>query len=198
LGEICYQTILQGFNASLVKDKKRAFIPYGFYVGYHLVKDTTQARQEAQNQVEYRFYTGRYKKHDPKGLVSQHVGQVVSHWSYAHDTFEDEIFTENSLDWEEVLQRKEKPDLTHFKAMSGDEQLEWLEQNKSCCTRHKMRIQSKQQGELKHKGSWKKAERMFQEHEKNPTLQALGPPIVTPVDMHMVEGEKHLQEKLHL
>jgi hypothetical protein len=66
LGEIFYQTILQGFNASLVKDKKRVFIPYGFYVGYHFVKDTTQARQEAQNQIEYRFFTGRYKKHDPR------------------------------------------------------------------------------------------------------------------------------------
>jgi hypothetical protein len=41
LGEIFYQTILQGFNASLVKDKKMIFIPYGFYVGYHFVKDTT-------------------------------------------------------------------------------------------------------------------------------------------------------------
>jgi hypothetical protein len=41
LGEIFYQTILQGFNASLVKDEKRLFIPYGFYVGYHFVKDTT-------------------------------------------------------------------------------------------------------------------------------------------------------------
>jgi hypothetical protein len=103
LGEICYQTILQGFNASLVKDKKRAFIPYRFYVGYHFIKDTTQARKEAQIQVEYRFYMGRYRKHDPKNLVAQHASQVVSHWSYAHDSFEDEIFTENALDWEEVL-----------------------------------------------------------------------------------------------
>jgi hypothetical protein len=28
LGEIIYQTILHGYNASLVKDKKRAFIPW--------------------------------------------------------------------------------------------------------------------------------------------------------------------------
>jgi hypothetical protein len=27
------------------------------------------------------------------------------------------------------------------------------------------------------------AERMFREHEKNPTLQALGPLIVSPVDI---------------
>jgi hypothetical protein len=112
LGEICYHTILQGFNASLVKDKKRAFIPYGLYVGYHFVKETTHARQEAQNQVEYNFYIGIYRKHDPNNLVTQHINRVVSHWSFAHDIFEDEIFTENALDWEELLQRKEKTDLT--------------------------------------------------------------------------------------
>jgi hypothetical protein len=33
VGEICYQTILQGYNATLVKDKKQDFIPYGFHVG---------------------------------------------------------------------------------------------------------------------------------------------------------------------
>jgi hypothetical protein len=66
-------------------------------------------------------------KHDPKKLVAQHSIQIVSHWQYAHVSFEDEIFTENAQDWEEVLQRKEKPYLIQFKAMSGDEQLEWLE-----------------------------------------------------------------------
>ena len=42
VGEICYQTILQGYNTTLVKDKKQTFIPYGFHVGFYLVKDTTQ------------------------------------------------------------------------------------------------------------------------------------------------------------
>jgi hypothetical protein len=93
LGEICYQTILQGFNASLVKDKKKASIPYGFQVGYNFVKDTTQEKQEGLSHLEYRFPTGRYRKHDPKNLLSKHVGHVVSYWPYAHDKFEDEAFT---------------------------------------------------------------------------------------------------------
>jgi hypothetical protein len=38
LGEICYQTILQGYNATLLKDKKRAFIPCGFHIGFYMVK----------------------------------------------------------------------------------------------------------------------------------------------------------------
>jgi hypothetical protein len=37
--DICYQTILQGYNATLVKDKKWVFIPYGFHVVFYLVKD---------------------------------------------------------------------------------------------------------------------------------------------------------------
>jgi hypothetical protein len=32
--------------------------------------------------------------------------------------YEDELFTENAQDWEEVLQRKENPKITKFKAMS--------------------------------------------------------------------------------
>jgi hypothetical protein len=58
VGEICYQTILRGYNATLVKDKKRAFIPYSFHVGFYIVKETTQAKQEGLSQLEYRFPTG--------------------------------------------------------------------------------------------------------------------------------------------
>jgi hypothetical protein len=39
LGEICYQTIIQGYNATLVKDKKWDFIPYGFHISFCMVKD---------------------------------------------------------------------------------------------------------------------------------------------------------------
>jgi hypothetical protein len=72
LGEIFYQTILQGYNVSLVKDKKRDFIPYGFHIGFYMVKDTAQEKQEGLNHIEYRFPTYHFHKHDPKGLVPQH------------------------------------------------------------------------------------------------------------------------------
>jgi hypothetical protein len=55
LGEICYQTILQGYNATLVKDKKRAFILYGFHIGFYMVKDTAHAKQEGLSQLEFWF-----------------------------------------------------------------------------------------------------------------------------------------------
>jgi hypothetical protein len=98
VGKICYQTILQGYNATLVKDKKQAFIPYGFHVGFYSVKDISQAKQEGLTQLEFKFQTGRFRKHDPKGLVLQHASQVSSCWSYAHDKFEDEFFTKNAQD----------------------------------------------------------------------------------------------------
>jgi hypothetical protein len=69
LGEICYQTILQGYNATLVKDKKRAFIPYGFHIGFCMVKDTAHAQQHGLGQLEFQFQTNQFRKHDPKGLV---------------------------------------------------------------------------------------------------------------------------------
>jgi len=44
VGEICYQTILPGYNDTLIKDKKREFIPYGFHIGFYMVKNTAQAK----------------------------------------------------------------------------------------------------------------------------------------------------------
>jgi hypothetical protein len=53
LGEICYQTILQGYNETLVKDKKWVFIPYGFHIGFYMVKDTVHAKQLGLGQLEF-------------------------------------------------------------------------------------------------------------------------------------------------
>jgi hypothetical protein len=60
--------------------------------------------------------------------VVEHANHVISNWPYAHNDFEDEIFTENALKWDEVLRRKDKPDLIRFMAFPGDEQLDFLEQ----------------------------------------------------------------------
>jgi hypothetical protein len=98
MGEICYQTILQGYNATLVKEKKRVFIPYGFHVAFYMVKDTAKKNKEGLSQLEYIFSTGRFHKHDPSNLVPQHASQVSSLWLYAHDKFEDKIFTEGAQD----------------------------------------------------------------------------------------------------
>jgi hypothetical protein len=62
-----------------------------------------------------------------KGLVLQHASQVSSCWPYAHDKFEDEVFTENAQDWDEVVQRMANPKMTRFKAMSMDEQVETID-----------------------------------------------------------------------
>jgi hypothetical protein len=112
---------LQGYNATLVKDKKRAFIPYGFHAGFYLVKDTTQSKQQGLSQLEFKFQTGRFCKHDPKGMVLQHASQVSSCWSYAHNKFEDEVLTENSQDWDKVIATMVDPKMTRFRAMILDE-----------------------------------------------------------------------------
>jgi hypothetical protein len=118
---------LQGYNATLVKDKKQAFIPYGFHVGFYMVKDIAQEKKEGSSQLEFRFPTGSFLKHDPKGLVLQHALQVSSCWPYAHDEFEDEFFTENAQYWDNVVQRMANPNMTSFRAMSMDEQVETIE-----------------------------------------------------------------------
>jgi hypothetical protein len=129
VGEICYQTILQGYNATLVKDKKRVFIPYGFHVGFYLVKDIAQAKKEGLSQLDFLFQTERFCKHNPKGLVLKHASQVSSCWPYAHEKFEDEVFIENAQDWDEVVERMVDSKMTRFKSMSLGEQETILEES---------------------------------------------------------------------
>jgi hypothetical protein len=69
LGEIWYHTIFQGYKSSLVKYKKRYFIPYGFHIGVYMVRDNVHVKQEGINELEYQFHTCNFCKHDPKGLV---------------------------------------------------------------------------------------------------------------------------------
>jgi hypothetical protein len=97
-GEICYQTILQGYNATLVKQEKISFIPYGFHIGFYMVQDTAHVKQEGLSHLEYRFPIGKFCKHDSKGLVLHNPSHLSSYWTYAHDSFEDEIFTEGVQD----------------------------------------------------------------------------------------------------
>jgi hypothetical protein len=54
---------------------------------------------------------------------------VSSYWPYAHEKFEDEVFTENSQDWDEVVARMADPRMTKFRAMSLDEQATIIEQS---------------------------------------------------------------------
>jgi hypothetical protein len=67
-------------------------------MGFYMVKDTSQAKQEWLNQLEFHFQTGCFCKYDPKGLVLKHASQVSSCWPYTHDRFEDEIFTKDAQD----------------------------------------------------------------------------------------------------
>jgi hypothetical protein len=52
---------------------------------------------------------------------------VSSCWPYSHKKFEDKVFTENAQDWDEVVKRMANPNMTRFKAMSMDEQVETIE-----------------------------------------------------------------------
>jgi hypothetical protein len=75
-----YQTILHDFNASLVKDKLRTCILYCIDIGNYGLNKSKFARMEAQTMLEYISPQGRFKRHDPKGLVTQHAKQVNTSW----------------------------------------------------------------------------------------------------------------------
>jgi hypothetical protein len=79
---------MQGFNATLIKHKKILFIPYGFQVGYYVVKDVKHATQEGQVQLENRSMTRRFRTNYPKGLVCKHVDHVSLGFPYAHEKWQ--------------------------------------------------------------------------------------------------------------
>jgi hypothetical protein len=141
-------------------------------VGFYIVKDMTQAKQEGLSQLEYRFPTGQFRKHDPKGLVLQHASQVSSCWPYAHDKFEDEIFTECAQDWEEVLQRKANLNMTRFKAMSMDEQVETIEQSAQEALRVREEIRATETTEAQRRGLLllEGAQRVIDQLENDPQI----------------------------
>jgi hypothetical protein len=91
-----------------------------------VVKYAKHAKQEGQVHLEYRFMTGRYKKHDPKGLVQKHAKQVVLTWPYAHEKWEEELFTKNSQDWKEVQKRRANPNITIFSSLFVEEHIKMV------------------------------------------------------------------------
>jgi hypothetical protein len=74
------------------------------------------------------FDPRRFKRHDPKGLVPNHIEQVAYHWPYAHEKWEEESFTKDAQNWAQVLERKACHGLTVFKTHSLEKNMEVLTQ----------------------------------------------------------------------
>jgi hypothetical protein len=107
---------------------------------------------------------------------------VSSCWPYAHDKFEDKIFTEGAQDWEEVLQRKDNPNMTRFKSMKMDEQVETIEQTAQESLRVREENRAVEATEAQRRGMLllEEAQRVIQRLENDPQL--LEPIRVTPTD----------------
>jgi len=80
------KTVYQGFNASLLKEvKKKIFIPYGFKLGNSFIKYPKHDFQEVSTHLEYRFSLGKFRRHDPKGIVAKNCQLVSKAWPYGHE-----------------------------------------------------------------------------------------------------------------
>jgi hypothetical protein len=157
-----------------------------------MVKDIAQEKQEGLNQLEYQFPTSCFRKHDLKVLVPQHSSQVSSYWSYAHDSFEDEIFTKGAKDWEEVLCRRNNPNITRFKAMNMDEQVETIEHTTQETLRVREENKAVEATEACRRGLLllEEVERAIQIFEEDPPLNPLmGPLRITSTDTIHPEEE---------
>jgi hypothetical protein len=76
---------LQGFNTSLVNDSKKIiFIPCNFHLGNYGLSNPKYARHEAGAMLEYMFPQGKFRRHDPFGIVSKHCDMVSLTSPYSH------------------------------------------------------------------------------------------------------------------
>jgi hypothetical protein len=69
------------------------------------------------------FVTGRYIKHNPKGLVPNHARHVAMTWPYSHEKWEEELFTEDSQEWKEVQKRRSNLGETLFSSFLMEEKI---------------------------------------------------------------------------
>jgi hypothetical protein len=77
---------------------------------------------------------------------------VSSYWSYAHDTFKDEFFTENAQDWDKVVQRMVDPKMTKFRGLILDEQETTIEHSDQEALRAKEEVRAAEATEVQNKG----------------------------------------------
>jgi len=128
LSEIVYQTVLQGFNYVLVKDvKKELFIPYNFYIGHYKIPNSNHAKQEGKLMLEFKFPQGKFKNHDPQGLVEKHCSYISWYWPYPHEGWDDELMYQDISSMNEVEERlKDREDFI-FKYLSLEEKQAKLE-----------------------------------------------------------------------
>jgi hypothetical protein len=116
---------------------------------------------------------------------------ISSYGSYAHDNFEDKIFTEGAQDWEEVLQGRANPNMTKFKAMSLDEEVETKEQIAQEALRVRDESKMVEAAEARRREMLlEEAQRAIQRAEEDPPLNPLIELLrITPINTNDQEVE---------
>jgi hypothetical protein len=69
-------------------------------------------KKEATSHLEYHFSLGKFRRHDPKGLVSKHYDLVFVTWTYNHEKWEDKLFFQDYSDWDEITRKKKNPQIS--------------------------------------------------------------------------------------
>jgi hypothetical protein len=120
-----------------------------------------------------------------------------------HDKFEDEIFTECAQDWEEVVQRMANLNMTRFKAMSMDEQVETIEHSNQEALRVREDIRAMETTKEKRRGLilLEGAQRIIDQLQNDPHLvdmsriptddpiESIGEPsVLEPIQLEEITG----------
>ena len=100
--------MIASFNSFLSKEvKNKLFIPYLFSIGHYILSNSSHAKSNRNQILEYRMSQGKMKNHDPLVLVPKHCTTVGIQWTYPHQTFQEESMYQGIESLVHVFQKRQ-------------------------------------------------------------------------------------------
>ena len=85
LQKIAYQTIINGVYASLLKSKRGAWPPFPLSTKMCKIETVKIAKDEVKMLSSFRFREMIFQRHDPDGLLKEHLKQINFTWPYSDE-----------------------------------------------------------------------------------------------------------------
>ena len=85
LQEICYQTYVNGVDASLHRNNKGLWPQFPLMTPVYKIENFKQAKEEVNVLSSYKFREVSFWRYEPQGKLKEHLKQVGFQWSYSHE-----------------------------------------------------------------------------------------------------------------
>jgi hypothetical protein len=101
--EISYKTVDKGITSFLSTHEKNTWSRLSIKVGIFSLLNAPHARKEAMTLKELSLCTGNSRRHDPMGMVEEHIKAIGLAPSYKHDPNTIYVIFQGTMSYEEVL-----------------------------------------------------------------------------------------------